>query len=82
LKYDGKLIMTNRSFSLWFIKKYQSYFLRSLRKYILSLGKQEWNNIMIPRKNGKTIDERFYHIYTLSELKRIISLSGFVIQQV
>ena len=72
--------MTNRSFSQWFFKKYQAYFLGSLRKYIRSLGKDEWNTLMIPRKNGKTIDQRFYHIYTLSELKKIISLSGFVIQ--
>lgn len=36
---------------------------------------------MIPRKNGKTIDKRFYHIYTLAELKTIVSLSGFVIEE-
>jgi ubiquinone/menaquinone biosynthesis C-methylase UbiE len=82
LKYDGKLIMTNRSFSRWFLRKFQKDFLHSLRKYIVSLGKHEWNSIMIPRKNGKTIDKRFYHIYTLGELKKLISLSGFITEKV
>lgn len=74
--------MSNRSFSLWFLKKYQKDFLRSLRKYIISFGKHERNSIMVPRKNGKTIDKRFYHIYTLAELKKIISLSGFVLETI
>ena len=81
LKYDGKLIMTNRSFSRWFLRKFQKDFLHALRKYIISLGKHEWNSIMIPRKNGKTIDKRFYHIYTLAELKKLASLSGFIIEE-
>lgn len=81
LKYDGKLIMTNRSFSRWFLRKFKKDFLHSLRKYIISFGKHEWNSIMVPRKNGKTIDKRFYHIYTLGELKKIASLSWFVIEE-
>lgn len=81
LKYDGKLIMTNRSFSLWFLKKYQKDFLVSLRKYIWSFGKYERNSIMIPRKSGKAIAKRFYHIYTLAELKKLISMSGFIIEK-
>ncbi|MEI6672060.1 MAG: hypothetical protein WCL02_01535 [bacterium] len=36
---------------------------------------------MIPRKNGKTIDKRFYHIFTLSEIQKIVSLSGFIIEK-
>ena len=81
LKYDGKLIMTNRSFSRWFLRKFQKDFLHSLGKYIISFGKDEWNSIMVPRKNGKTTDKRFYHIYTLAELKKLASLSGFIIEK-
>ncbi|MCX6823942.1 MAG: methyltransferase domain-containing protein [candidate division SR1 bacterium] len=80
LKYDGKLIMTNWSFSRWFLRKFQKDFSHSLGKYIISFGKDEWNSIMVPRKNGKTIDKRFYHIYTLAELKKLASLSGFIIE--
>lgn len=82
LKYEGKLLMTNRSFSRWFLKKYQKDFLHSLRWYVLSFGKKQWNDLMVPWKNGKTIDKRFYHIYTLAELKKIVSLSGFVIEKI
>lgn len=82
LKYEGKLLMTNRSFSRWFLRKYQKDFLHSLRKYITSLGKHQWNDLMVPRKNGKTIAKRYYHIYTLAELKKIISLSGFTMEKI
>lgn len=81
LRYEGKLLMSNRSFSRWFLRKYQKEFLHSLWNYILSFGKNQWNDILVPRKNGKTIDKRFYHIYTLGELQRIVSLSGFVIEK-
>lgn len=82
LRYEGKLLMTNRSFSLRFLKKYQKDFLHSLREYALSFGKNQRNDLMIPRNNGKTIDKRFYHIYTLSELQKIVSLSGFIIEKI
>ena len=73
--------MTNRSFSRWFFKKYKKDFLRSLGKYIISLGKYKRNDIMIPWKHGDTIAKRFYHIYTLGELKKIVSMSGFIIEK-
>lgn len=82
LNYEGKLLMTNRSFSYWFLKKYQKTFLRSLRRYIISFGTSEWNNIIIPRNNGKTIAKRFYHIYTLTELEALISRSWFVVEHI
>jgi len=82
LKYEGKLLMTNRSFSWWFFRKYQKDFLHSLRKYIITFGKQQWNDLMIPRKNGNVIARRFYHIYTLAELKKIISQSWFIIEKI
>lgn len=81
LTYEGKLIMTNRSFSRRFLKKYQKDFLHSLRRYVVSFGKNQWNDIMIPRKNWKKISKRFYHIYTLKELQKFVSLSGFIIEK-
>jgi len=80
LKYEGKLLMTNRSFSRRFLKKYKKDILQAIWKYIISFGKYEWNSIMVPWKNGKTIDKRFYHIYTLAELKKLVSLSGFTLE--
>lgn len=81
LKYEGKLIMTNRSFSFWFLKKYQKSLLHSFRKYLTSFGKHERNTLMIPRKEWTKVTTRFYHIYTLSELKKLSALSWFVVEQ-
>lgn len=80
LNYEGKLLMTNRSFSRRFIQKYRNNLLLSLRRQISSFGKNRWNELMIPWKNGKITSQRFYHIFTLSELKKLISLSGFIIE--
>ncbi|MEI7558438.1 MAG: hypothetical protein WCJ45_06690 [bacterium] len=81
MRYDGEIIMTNRSFSHRFLRSYQKEILLSLRRYLISLGKHQWNDIMIPRIHGTTTAKRFYHIFTLAELKKLVSLSGFVIQE-
>jgi ubiquinone/menaquinone biosynthesis C-methylase UbiE len=82
LKYEGKLLMTNRSFSVWFLKKYKQDFLKSLWKYIITLGKHQRNDLMVPWQNGKIIAKRYYHIYTLTELKKLVSLSGFTTEKI
>lgn len=82
LKYDGKLMMSNRSFSRRFLKKFKIDILRSLRRFVRSFGKHQRNDLMIPRKNGKTTAWRFYHIFTLSELQKLLSLSGFTLQHI
>ncbi len=82
LKYDGKLIMTNRSFSRRFLKKYKKAIFRACRRYIMTFGMHKRNDLMIPRKQGKNTIGRFYHIYTLAELKKLVILSGFVIEQI
>jgi hypothetical protein len=75
-------MMTNRSFSRRFLKKYKKEFIHSLWKYISSLGKNQRNNIMLPRKNKSQVSKRFYHIYTLAELKKFVAMSGFIITQI
>lgn len=81
LNYEGKLMMSNRSFSRWFLKKYQSALLHSLWKSILHRGIHQWNDLQLPWKTqGKTFF-RFYHIYTKKELNRLVRLSGFVLLQ-
>lgn len=82
LKYDWKLIITNRSLSKRFIKKYLKNILSSIKKYILSFGKKPRNDIYIPRKNEKTWDlNRFYHIFSLKELLNLSKLSWFIIEK-
>lgn len=81
LKYDGQLLMTNRSFSQRFIKKYQTSILAAIGKYIISFGKNKRNDLMIPWNHQGNSSKRFYHIYTLAELKNLVSMSGFIIEQ-
>lgn len=77
LNYDWIVIMTNRSFSFRFIKKYYkniiSWFFRNLFKY----WKLNIKDIEIPRKSKWTIYKRYYHIFTLKELKNMFTLSWF-----
>jgi len=82
LKYDGILIMTNRSFSRRFLKKYTRELFRSLWRYISSFGKKRHrNDLMLPRKDKENIrHQRFYHIYTIWELKKLVTMSGFTLE--
>lgn len=81
LHYEGKLMMTNWSFSDRFLKKYRTQVVQALWRFLVSFGKYQWNDIMIPRKNGTTIAYRFYHIYTLAQLQKFIIQSWFVIDK-
>lgn len=80
LVYEGIIIMTNRSFSLRMIKKHRKTLRESFRKKLFYRNKNEWNNLMIPRKTDHNIHRRFYHIFTKKELKEVFLQSWFVIQ--
>ena len=82
LAYDGKLIMTNWSFSSRFLHKFQSEILKAILKYIISRGKKEWNTIMIPWISQRQIARRSYHIFTRQELLALHVLSWFMIEKV
>jgi SAM-dependent methyltransferase len=86
LEYNGYMIMTNWAYSKWFLQKYRRQMFVSLWLYSISLGKHQWNDISIPRKdpqrkeNGK-IFERYYHIFLLDELKEHAIKAGFSIEK-
>lgn len=75
LHYEGKLMMSNWSFSQRFLHKYQQAISRALGRYILSWGKKSWNDILVPWKNHGKTAHRFYHIFTIKELKNLVLLS-------
>lgn len=81
LKYWWKLIMTNRSFSKRFLKKYKRTIVKSIFKSIYTLGWHSRNNIEIPRKNWNNIDYRFYHIFLKEELKSLWKESSFILEK-
>jgi len=81
LSYGGKLIMTNWSFSLRFLQKHQKALLRSWSKYFWSFWSVSRRDILVPWTNkGKTL-YRFYHLFSLKELKKLSDFSGFCIEQ-
>lgn len=83
LKYDWKLIMTNRCLSNWFIKKYYKNILNSMLKYITSFGSKSYKDILVPRKSSiKNKEFRFYHMFWLKELTNLSKLSWFVIENI
>jgi ubiquinone/menaquinone biosynthesis C-methylase UbiE len=81
LKYDWKLMMLNWSFSKWFIKKFRIQILNSFWKFIISFGKKDWKNIFIPRTDRNKVFHRFYHIYTIKELKKLVLMSWFLVRK-
>lgn len=77
LKYDGKLIMTNRSYSHWFIKKYTPQLATSIVRSALSLWKKSRQDIYIPYHARK----KYYYIYRLKELQNMLRIAWFVIEK-
>jgi len=76
LTYNGTLLLSNRSRSLRFCKKHRKNILHS---WIQRMQKKLFtrNDIIIPRTDqGKTLN-RYYHFFTISELRTLFLKSGF-----
>ncbi len=83
LKYDGKIIITNRCLSNRFIKKYIRNIFNAIINYIISFGKKSPRDIFVPRKSTDNKKEyRFYHIFWLKELENLSKLSWFIISKI
>jgi len=79
LNYWGVLILSNRSFSVRFLKKYRRALLETAKNMVFSKENKERNSLLLPRKtNGKTF-KRFYHIFTKSEISEIVQKAWFMI---
>lgn len=81
LKYDWLFIMTNRSFSTRFLQKYRQTIIKNWLSKLLNYKNIERNSLKIAWKNKDKTYYRFYHIFTLKELHRILSQSGFIIKK-
>jgi ubiquinone/menaquinone biosynthesis C-methylase UbiE len=82
LTYEGKLIMTNRALSKRFLKTHKKQILSSLGKYLITLGKHNFRDILVPRSSSKSkqIFYRFYHLFSLKELKGLANAGWFIIK--
>jgi len=81
LDYDGILLMTNRSLSDWFIKKHWKIVMKAKILSWLRLNKSSSRDLLVPRtdENWK-IYERFYHFFSLEELKNLSNFSWLTIK--
>ena len=73
-------MMSNWSFSLWFIKKYRKSFLQTAKSILFKKDIKERNSFLLPRKSQNKIFQRFYHIFTRDELRYITEKAGFSIK--
>lgn len=81
LKNWWNFISINRSFSHWFIKKYWQSLLGWIIKYIFSIWEYLRNDLLIPWKSEWIVFKRFYHIFSLKELKYLVQSSWFHIEK-
>ncbi len=79
LNYDGSLIMTNRSLSHWFIRRYWRPLMTSVAKSIVTLWWSDWRDVMVPFTDDKQTSHRFYHIFSKRRLTNLLRLAGFAI---
>ena len=82
LTYGWKLVMVNWSFSSWFFKKYKFQILKSFVIWILSLWGKPINDFYIPWKDKWKVFYRYYHIFFIFELKKLLKLAWFVIKEI
>jgi len=79
LSPNGFLIMTNWSL---FEGKYPGYIFKNIFRKIIRKSELDFTDTLIPWKsseNGKVLARRYFHAFTLRELKRLVKESGFEI---
>lgn len=85
LRRWGMLIAVNRSFSEWFRKHYRKAYLGSAHRLLRDRHRRR-NDCLIPWKDpayehNRRLYQRYYHLFTLSELRDLASCHGFVIRE-
>ena len=76
LDYDGMLLMTNRSLSDWFIKKHWKIVMKAKILSWFKMNKWSARDLMVPWTDADWIVyERFYHFFSLDELKDLANFS-------
>ena len=81
LRYEGLLVMTNRAFSEWFLRKHWKVVLQSGLKAVFTLGTADWRDVMIPWKAKKQVYHRYYHLFGLEELEKLAEMAGFWVEE-
>ena len=77
LVYNGSWSSIDWSWSTWMIQKHGKLLWESIKKKILSNRKRERNNLLIPFTHNWITKDRLYHIFTIFELKKLLSIHWF-----
>jgi trans-aconitate methyltransferase len=75
LKYDGIHISINRSRSNRMIRKHRSTIAKSIAQTMITAGHHSFNDLHIPRTQHEQTSYRYYHIFGLSEIKRLHTMA-------
>ncbi|MDR2190651.1 MAG: class I SAM-dependent methyltransferase [Candidatus Peribacteria bacterium] len=81
LNYDGLLVFTNWSLSQRFLKRYRKEVFGAFVKYVFRGGRGSPRDIFVPRTNKEKTFTRFYHLFSLKELKKLVISSGLTLEQ-
>ena len=75
LRYNWIIIFTNRACSKWFLKTHRKPICLAWLKSIINFWKTTRRDVMIPRTSDNWTQYRYYHLYSLDELKRYSEFS-------
>lgn len=81
LTYEWEYIMTNRTLSERFIKRYRKALCISLIKTACTLGQHVWKDMFIPRQNKGKKQRRYYHMYSEKECDNLGKQSWFIFKE-
>ena len=81
LDYDWMLLMTNRSFSNWFVKKNWKIVLKAKILSWLKFDKSSARDLLVPRTdNNWKVYDRYYHFFSLKELEKMATFSWLTVK--
>lgn len=74
---QGRIVFS--VWKLWTNKKYQRYLLKNIWEKITLRSDLDFGDLLFPWKDdrGKAVSERYYHAFTKTELKKLLTRSGF-----
>lgn len=74
-------MMTNWSFSKRFLQKYWKEMLKALITYTVTFGKHSRKDILVPRTNQGNTFHRYYHLFGLEELEKLMKFAGLTTEK-
>ena len=77
LVYNGSFSSVDRSWSVRMLQKHWKLLWASIKKKFLTTWSWERNNLLIPFTHNWITKERLYHIFTVFELKKLLSSHWF-----